>query len=396
MSHSQFGGSSAARWMHCPGSVSLCETVPEKPASKYAEEGTRAHELAAVCLASNDHPSTHTDDQDMIDAVVVYLNAVTHEQAQTKTAELYVEKGFVLPISTAEPGEVFGTNDALVWHPETGRLRVFDYKHGAGVSVDVEDNAQLKFYAAGACFSNPDWKVKQVVLTIVQPRDRSEDSVRDWKFEVADLLEFVAEVERAIWEAGFGIKSDRTAKLKTGPYCRWCPASAVCPQREAEAIAATTLDFKDVTQVTPDELPIVSNLDAERLGAVLKGLAILNDWYATVQEYVEGLLMSGQPVPGWKVVEKLGRSKWIADETAVAEYADMLFGIELDQIRPRRLTTIGDAEKILKAAGAMKTEIETFKSKFTIKESSGLTIAPETDRRPGVNAVKADFEGVQT
>lgn len=409
--HSRFGGSTASRWLSCPGSVALCESIPERKSSVYADEGSAAHALAALCLQKDSHPTdylgevmadypAHPITQEMCDAVVVYLNAVTHEAAQTKTSEFYVEKGFVLPISTAEPGEVFGTNDALVYHPSTGRLRVFDYKHGAGVSVSADDNAQLKFYAAGAVFSNPDWRVKEVVLTIVQPRARDVDTlgeVRDWTFDVVDLMDFVQEIEAGVARAkqlDTRVFDRAAGDFKTGSWCRWCDAAAVCPAREAEILKAAQLDFQDMTKLTVDDLPIVSNLDTDRLGQILKAGALLNDWLNTVQEYVEGLLMGGTPVEGWKVVEKIGRAKWVADEADVASYAAVLFGLDEDAIRPRKLTTIGDAEKLLKAAGAKKEDVETFKLRFTIKESSGLTMAPSSDRRPAVDAVATDFASV--
>ncbi len=437
--HSRFGGSSASRWMACPGSVALCESVPAKPSSPYALEGSVAHALAAICLERDLHPThflgapvEHPDGvpppgwdqilvtQEMCDAVVVYLNEVSHEIAKSKSAVYFVEKGFVLDVETAEPGEVFGTNDCLVYHPETGRLRVFDYKHGAGVSVSADDNAQLKFYAAGAVFANPDWKTKEVILTIVQPRARDPQKegeteeewrkrviVKDWPFSVVDLLEFMGDMKDGVGKAkswgpfGSGLLLDdgRNAYLdgafKIGSWCRWCDAAAICPAREAEVLEAAQLSFGDITKLTTDDLPIVSDMGVERAGAVLKALDILDDWRATIREYVEGLLMSGTEVPGWKVVEKIGRAKWVAAEADVAGYVDMIFGVEVDAIMPRRLTTIGDAEKLLKAAGASNADIDSFKLKFTIKESSGLTMAPSSDRRPAIDAVKQAFEGVR-
>ena len=402
--HSQYGGSVIERVIACAGSAALCASVPKLPSSPYAAEGTAAHKLAEISLKEQLHP-THwlgvemegfVVTQEMCDAVVVYLNAVTAEQALTKEAELYVEKGFALDLPSAEPGEVFGTNDALVYHPSTGRLRIFDYKHGVGVSVTADENAQLKFYAAGAVFSHPEWKLKEVILTIIQPRARDVDdlgAVRDWPMQTVDLLEFQGDINIAIWEAkgGRGVP----VKLATGSHCRWCDAAAVCPAREAEVLEAAQLSFKDITMITTDDLPIVTELDVDRLGAVLKAADLLNDWLRTVQEYVEGLLLSGTSVPGWKVVEKIGRAKWVSDENEVASYVDMMFGVDLDQILPRKLTTIGDAEKLLKAAGAGKTEIDTFKLKFTVKDSSGLTIARNEDRRPAVNAAETAFGDVK-
>lgn len=429
--HSVYGGSKADRWMNCAGSTALIASVPAKPESGFAREGSAAHALAALCLAKDCHPreylglwwqggDTFADataeimvTDEMCDAVVTYLNAVAHEQAQTKEAELYVEKGFVLDVATADPGEVFGTNDAMVWHPKTQKLVVFDYKHGVGVSVTAEDNAQLLFYAAGAVFSN-DWAPKSVELVIVQPRSRDlallpddhpeKKGVKRWPVDPLKLMDFQVDVEDAIarakavvgppWNAeyvpGHGVASKVFA---AGSWCKWCDAAAVCPERERQALRGAQLDFASVADITVADLPEPKAFDAEHLGKILAGARLLNDWLSQIEEYVEALVVGGHAVPGWKAVEKIGRAKWVAADEDVAAEAEFSFGIPEDRIRPRKLATIGEVEKLLKAAGATKDQIDAFKLKYTLKESSGLTLAPESDRRPAVGA-GADFASV--
>ena len=423
MKHYRFGGSGADRYMNCAGSTSLIETLPPKAGSRYADEGSAAHHLAALCLTKDQHPTEfigeafpewpdHPVTQEMCDAVVVYLNAVTHELARTKEAELYVETQFELDVPGAE-GEVGGTVDAMVYHPKLGRLVSFDYKHGAGVSVSAEDSAQLKFYAAGAVFSKDDWRIKELELVIVQPRDRSlaglpDDADREtklgikrWPMNPLKLLEFSGEIADAVAAAKAAEYRGnidgplRLLEFKSGSWCRWCDAAAVCPLREQEVLCAAQLDFAHMTEITADALPDPKTYDMDRLGEVLKAGQILNAWLNQVQEYVEALVLSGQPVAGWKAVEKIGRSKWVSADEEVADYADMMFGIPVDEIRPRKLTTITEAEKLLKAAGAAKAQIDDFKLRFTVKESSGLTIAPSSDRRPAVDALATDFKAVQ-
>ena len=54
MSHSNIvGGSTAKRVINCPGSVALCQQVPPKPSSKYADEGTLLHNVMAEILGSD-------------------------------------------------------------------------------------------------------------------------------------------------------------------------------------------------------------------------------------------------------------------------------------------------------------------------------------------------------
>ena len=57
MKHSNVvGGSTAKRVMACPGSVALCEKMPPKPSSTYADEGTLLHTLIAEYLEHGTKP----------------------------------------------------------------------------------------------------------------------------------------------------------------------------------------------------------------------------------------------------------------------------------------------------------------------------------------------------
>jgi hypothetical protein len=403
--HSRYGGSVIGRILVCPGSVALCDTVPLVASSRYAEEGTAAHALAEACLSRQLHPNEFLDVEmgagfpvtvEMAEAVRVYCETVTHELALTKTAELYVEKKFALKVAGADEGEVFGRNDAMVYHPETGRLRVFDYKHGVGVSVDADDNAQLKFYAAGAVFSNP-WKVSELILTVVQPRARDVDvagAVKDWKFETPDLFEFLGDVGEAIVAA----KQASGQQLNAGAHCdkSFCDARIVCPAYRALKLAGTGFEDVDLTEVEAKDYPHPSELTNERLAQIVAALARFSSWSNACQEYLEAKLLAGEQVPGWKVVDKIGRAKWISDEESVAKTLELLYDINRDLVLPRKLTTISEVEKLLKGAGATKRQIEDFKLRCTLKESSGMTIAPESDRRPAVNAAERAFGDVST
>jgi hypothetical protein len=420
--HSTFGGSIADRWMNCAGSTALVASVPPRASTSYASEGTAAHALAeyalkgGVCGVSfmvgqtfdyDDHGETKsiTVTKDMADAVDVYLGAVEDELRLADDAELYVEQRFVLPIATAEPGEVFGANDAIVYIPSLRKLTIFDYKHGAGVSVSAEDNAQLKFYAAGALLTN-DWPVAEIELVIVQPRTRDADDndggVKRWALPVAEVIEFAGEAEAAIAlakrEAAITAKGGPHLNLTPGKWCRWCDAAGVCPAKERQALAASTLDFNDITLVTPRSLPDVKALDTARLGQVLVAIEIIEEWGKQVRAQVDDLLTQGVPVPGWKLVDKIGRRKWIDDETKIAGHLSAMFGIDEDDSRPRKLVTITEAERLIKASvsdkDARKKALDETSLAFTLKESSGLTLVRESDKREGVDAIARDFGSV--
>lgn len=430
--HSDFGGSVIGRVIKCPGSVALVKTVPKRHSSAYADEGTFAHALAEECLSqrlfdasqkigdevwSPKLASRKAVTTEMAAAVQVYLDAVLEEMNRSPDPVLLIEERFTLPISTAEEGEVFGANDALVYHPSLGRLVVFDYKHGAGVSVSVEDSPQLKFYAAGAALSHPEWSIAELELVIVQPRARDADQydvpgVKPWPMDTFELIEFVGTVEQAVARAKdielLPAKTTDTLVDESGaewkPYaagehCRWCDAAAVCPVKQQEVVASIGLDFHDVAGISPKALPEPKDMDTARIAALLQGLDVLTAWANQVRDFAYNCLVQGVAIPGYKLVDKQGRRKWIDAEADIAAYVEMVYGVEADDIFPRKLVTITEAERLVKAKitdkAARKAALDDLSLRFTLKDSSGLTMVPDTDKRDAVPAgAAADFAGV--
>lgn len=437
--HSRFGGSKAERWMNCASSVALADLVPEQP-SKYAAEGTLAHEIGAFCLTrslrtSRAVPAANRKDilvangfeakdlaadpfdllpVDMLDAVDRYLDAVWAEHDRHPGATLLVESTFSLDnLEGVSAGEVFGSNDAIVYHPAHKRLVVFDYKHGAGVFVGADDNAQLKFYALGAVLSDVvrGKGVSEIELVIVQPRALSADdagAVRSWTWDLADVLDFKVDIEDAIGRAKrmapffAGAKKGEfpaahfEGAYATGDWCRFCPAAAICPAKEKQALDAAGLDFQSVTEITPQSLPTVKAMTPEEIGKALAAVEVFAEWGEQLRNHVEALLRSGQPVPGWKIVAKVARAKWIDDETKIAGWL-ALQGVDQELALPRKLVTITEAERLLKAelgTDEFKSAKEELRLRYTLKESSGTTLAPASDKREAVDAVAADFSGV--
>ena len=410
--HSSFGGSVAGRYLNCAGSVALCGTVPPLPSGLAAMIGTAAHALAEECLCTGTDAEHYRGaffpkdapvrekfivEDDMIRAVQVYLDEVRAELSRTPEAELYVEHKFALDLPSADPGEVFGTNDALVYHPTTGRLRVFDYKHGQGVSVSAEDNPQLKFYAIGAAFSKSEWTLDDLVLTIVQPRANDVDTngaVRDWSMDPIDLLDFHSTLDKAVKAAK---ASEPGQNLVAGSWCRWCDAAAICPTKHREVLELATIDPSSFTVdgITTNDLPPPKTLDMDRLAKIVAGIDRINEWARQCQELLEGLVLSGHDVPGWKAVEKIGRAKWVSAVEDIVTEASLMYGVPEAALTPPSLVTITEAKRLLKEAGVSKEDVEDFLLRFTIKESSGLTVAPASDRRPAVNAAAQDFGSVK-
>lgn len=354
--HSKVGASSMHRWSVCPGSVKLSEGIANV-SSSYAEEGTKAHELAAAILSKGELP--FDADPEMLEAVMVYVNAVT-ELWGPKDTKL-VEQGFHL--KDIHEG-AFGTADCVLYKPELKRLYVFDYKHGQGIPVDVVGNQQLMYYGLGALLANPQFRVLDVELVIVQPRCSHPDGpVRSWRISAIDLLDFSVDLLEAIRRT-----EDPSAELVPGDHCRFCLAANKCPQLKETALSVAKREFSPLLSYDPKEL-----------SETLHKLPILEAFIKQVREFAYGEAQHGRTPPGWKFVEKRATRKWKLPEQEVAEEIRSRFKLPTHVIYDEPvLKSVAQVEKLVSKKHMVKL------SDLISSESSGFTLAPESDARPEV------------
>lgn len=366
--HSAIGASSAYRWWNCPGSVRLCDGIEDK-ASEYAEEGTRAHEFAEYCLTTGVKDASGPDAREHVhwtpeiaEAVQEYLDLIWPKVG--KGSELEVERRFHL---TDIDEDAYGTNDAMIYHPKKRLLEIFDYKHGAGVSVDAEDNKQLLYYALGAALAKDNLPIEQITMWIVQPRCNHPDGpVRSWTISAEDLMDWAGDLKQAVART-----KEPDAPLVAGAQCRWCPAAPICPANQEFAIQGAKLDFTD-----PAELP------ENELSDLLDRISHIEAWIRSVREYAYARAMAGDPPRGYKLVQKRPSRKW-ADEKGAIKYIRRLGLLEEDYYE-KKLKSVAQIEKQLD-----RDDREPL-ADFVVKESSGLTLAPDTDRRPAVTPNATD------
>src|SRR6185503_9952511 len=169
--HAACSPSSASMWLQCPASVTLTKDAV-RPSSKYAREGTAAHQVAEMTLKGDiflpDKVTVEGDEvivsPGMCRALNPYVTYVESLRA-LEGARVFLEKRLVVPHTS---GMVWGTLDCGVYTGED--LYVADLKFGKGVAVDP-DGPQLKFYAlALASHVREHYGGTGVTLTICQPR----------------------------------------------------------------------------------------------------------------------------------------------------------------------------------------------------------------------------------
>ena len=373
--HSVLGASSAHRWLACPGSVRLSEGIP-KISSAYADEGTAAHSLAERCLRENKTAYSYlganiavrnnvfTVTEDMAAAVQIYLDTVLADYSLAgPQASLCYERKFKL--NWLRDG-LWGTNDAMVGQP-FGLLQVYDYKHGAGVTVDVLDNAQMMYYALGGAHAGT---YEEVELVIVQPRaDHPAGPVRRCRMSIDSLMTWAKEVLLPGAEA----TDAPDAPVVAGEHCKFCPAMAICPAQKANAMAVAKTVFAD----KPVAPPLPTAMSFEDLRKVLDVAKMIESWLGACQEYVKMMLENGLVTPekaGYKLVAgRKGNRAWIDEDTAAATLE-----IELgDAAYTKKLLSPAQAEKL-----AGKKTIE----KLTTQPPGKPALAPISDPREALPA----------
>lgn len=373
--HSRIGASGAYRWMVCTGSPAMIDKAPAQTQSIWAAEGTAAHKVAELCLKTGNNASRYVGNDfdgvectdEMAEAVQVYIDAVRADLEKYPGSELLVEQAFDLAQILLG---LFGTNDAVVFQP-LGRLIIYDYKHGAGNSVDVVENKQLLYYALGAVLNllGGAGDFDTVELVIAQPRAMHRDGhVRRWVVDVPYVMEFAKELEKKARET---MVDD--APLVAGDHCKWCPAKAFCPALSQLVVKTAAMDFPEPAPPAP-RFPAPEMLSPKQIKQALDLSDVINDWIRAVEAYAEESARRGVTIPGYKLVKERANRKWI-DENAVAEtlveYGDTIY-------EPKSLLSPAKVEKIVGKKNLLLIE--------TLCETpdSGLVLVPEADKREAV------------
>ena len=262
--HSHLGASGAERWMHCPGSVALVQRFgrheDDGDGPDYRWQGTVAHAAIADCLEHGFEAwevvgkeyEGHTLTAALSEGVAFYLSVVLPHLADPRTSLVMVEEKLSAP--DIHPA-LFGTTDLGFVMGNT--LRIFDYKNGAGVSVDVQENPQEMYYAFLTLIrlekAHPEVykQITAVELTIVQPNDfNPAGKVRTWLTTAAHIEDWGFNVlVKAMCEADKGQPT-----LDVGAHCRFCPAKIICPAQQLLFAQLASANPADAKQMTDAEL----------------------------------------------------------------------------------------------------------------------------------------------
>lgn len=369
MSHSKLGPSSSHRWINCPGSLSLinkgyADGLIKPSTSSYAEEGTKAHDLAAKMLLKADGLFADVPEE-MRMHVMGYVDFVLSHVNTFVDPELLIEEE--ISYSDWVAGG-WGTVDAAVISRDT--ISIVDFKYGMGVVVDAIDNTQLLLYALGVyqglSLTSRD-KISDVSMYIYQPRI---DNISEWHITKEELLQRAEEISAA---AELALTDD--APLSVGDWCRFCPAHPICPAQYELLTDTVGVDFDNLD--SPADL-----LTPADLSRVLSARSKIEAWLKAASDYAMERLLSGDDVPGYKVVAGRSLRQWADDEMAAAAL-EIVLG---DGAYSRKLLSPSQAENALGKKGAAVLD------GMIVKPEGAPTIAAIDDPRPAIKNIIDSFE----
>lgn len=343
--HSILGPSSAERWMNCPGSVLATRGLPDTT-SKFAAEGTAAHTVSEWCRGLNVRASSFLGR-----ALVVGEHEIPVDQEMVDSVQTFVDYANEFPGDAWYEAKVcfddwvpggFGTADDI--RISDGLCVVTDFKHGKGVQVFAENNAQLKMYALGVYQQYRHlYEIKTFALNICQPRL---DHIDAWEISAEALVAWADEqVKPAAAKALCA-----GAPFSAGAWCKFCKAKYTCETRDKWAVTQVAGEFENLDEglsCIEGGLVIEPKHEASRLPPrILAVLAGVRAWCDDKEHQAIALLQQGLEVGGWKMVEGRSQRQWSLPEpemTPVLRDA----GLSDEQIFTRKLNGPAKVEKLL-------------------------------------------------
>lgn len=375
LEHSPLGGSGADRWFNCAGSFLLHRELMEngefeETSSEFADLGTAAHELGAICLTEGREPyefigqtinGYHVGNDINPDAVAAYVN-FGNRLIEQPGGQFMIERTIHLP----HLHSLFqGTADIFRWSRTHG-VDIGDYKNGEGVVVWATNNSQMLYYAflmimltAWLRESAPD--DMPVRLHIIQPNARG-------IFDPVDTWEVTVGFVKA-W--GFNQLLPRMNQLTAtrdisdddfvpGSHCQFCPVLLECPKAQAA--------FQ--TYANGSEFPEM--LTNDEIDALYAQKDLARKFMAELDKVAYARAVGGHEFQNGKLVAKKTSREWRpeAEKALAAALGDAAY--------EKKLRSPAQVEKLSTRGKAMAQE-------WGYKPTAeGLSFVTMSDDRPAV------------
>lgn len=362
--HAVLSASSSARWLKCPPSA-VAATMYPATETEFTREGTLAHEIAELIARGGEVGEYECEvsgcDQEMIDCAHAYADYI-QELITDDDAVVLLEQR--IDFSPWVP-DGFGTGDCIII--QGNRLDVVDYKFGKGVMVSAEDNSQMRLYGLGALNDFGDiYDITEVGMHIFQPRMNNIS------------VEVLTDGKLLAWGKTVRPIAEKAAKGKgdycSGEHCRFCPHAGQCPTLSADCMKVVNLGGGKAA---------VPSMASGMIADILRQESLITGWLKAVKERALSQMLSGEEIPGYKVVEGRGSREW--SEPSMVELA-----LEREGFREEQYMTepvLLSPAQIEKAIG--KKRAAELLGEFITTKPGNPTIAPATDKREAYNQQEA-------
>lgn len=367
--HAFLSASASHRWINCPPSAKLCESIKDE-SSPYAQEGIDCHELCAYLVGKalgkevtdSRENLTHYNGE-MQNCAEEYCNYVLEQYEKAKEycsdPMIFIEQRLDLS-RWVENG--FGTGDCVIISDEV--LHIIDDKHGLGVLIESEGNTQMMCYALGALEAFEDlYDINHIKMTIFQPR---RENVSTSTISKDELLTWAKEVLMPTAALAYEGKGD----FKAGDHCQFCKVKATCRKRAETNLELAKYDF---------EMP--ATLDDFEIAAILPRIDQLIFWENDIKEHAFSKAQAGTNYEGFKLVECRSNRKY-TDEAAVAMTVTEA-GFDPYE---KKLLGITALSSLL-----VKKQFEQLLGGLVYKPPGKPALVSESDKRLAMNTSSDDF-----
>jgi len=375
--HAKCSPSSAHRWTVCTAAPAEEAKHPDSD-SEPARRGTFLHTIAervlrdprggrAVDLVGTQDPlGEFTLDEEMADGVDAYIDAVWFcMETSPGIPTLHVEARVQFS------PDLWGTTDAIVLHRDDAgellRIDVFDLKGGSGVYVEADENLQLACYLlAAVADGGADLDDDLVVgLHIVQPLHHAGSPWRVWTPTIRRLREIKQQIQVALFDV------QHQPEFVPGDHCHWCRAAATCHARREFQLATAADAFND------DPAP-VATLTPQAIANLLRRFPDLRSWMSDVEAHAERMALAGTPIPGHKLVQRVGNRAWNDDQQAEAN----LRGLGVDPFTSALISPAEAERRLHLITGTTKKRAADLVNAVCHKPITGTTLVDASDKRP--------------
>lgn len=288
--------SSAARYLNCPGSVTVVPLYPHEDSAQ-SLKGSVSHLALEIGILFGIRP--RSADPVMDEQVEVLLDWIQARRGEYGLGTVvYPEQRLDIP----ETGE-FGTADIIIVSPLI--LHIGDHKDGY-VTVEVRDpktgepNDQLMTYLLGAIAKYG--ARSRYALTVHQPNASHVDGpIRTTSITAQEVADFRLRTEWAV----------SSREFRAGPWCKkvYCEHRGACATFHAwvlEAGAAHGWHTSELNSINPQQLSTALDLSD-----------IIHGYRGELRkEATRRILQMNATIPGYKLVRITGSREWVNEAHA--------------------------------------------------------------------------------